>query len=199
MSESWVADSRLFELPLRFGLFFQLLFSLLNFWIFFVALWLIVYPNLKINVVYSWYFNSDNTTYKSFLFQQCTENGKGGNYLSFCTLITCIVSFSTANAQKLFGVVNNDGKFYSRNRPQYASDNWLGTATLIGGGGWANFRHLFFHPDGTLYGVENDKFYKAPPPTEASQNWMAEATVIGNAGWDAFQFLFFDPNGFPME
>ena len=94
----------------------------------------------------------------------------------------------------LFGVVEDTGKFYERNPPQNASDNWLGTANLIGGGGWASFRHLFFDPNGTLYGVLNDKFYKAPPPI-SPMNWIAEAEMIGDAGWNAFQFLFFDPEG----
>ena len=72
--------------------------------------------------------------------------------------------------QDLFGVAKNDGKLYRRIRPQNSADNWLGRAKLIGGGGWANFWHLFFHPDGTLYGVLNNKFYKGKPPSRFSEN-----------------------------
>ena len=60
--------------------------------------------------------------------------------------------------EKLFGV--KDGKFYVRSPPTFAKDDWLSSATEIGSGGWGAFSHLFFHPDGTLYGVMNGKFYK---------------------------------------
>ncbi|KAK2567214.1 Tachylectin-2 [Acropora cervicornis] len=94
----------------------------------------------------------------------------------------------------LFGVTG--GKLYSRTPPQYGSDNWLGSATEIGTAGWNDFKFLFFHPDGTLYGVLNDKFYKGPiPESSSAEDWIAHATLIGTAGWNAFQFLFFDPEG----
>ena len=116
----------------------------------------------------------------------------------FLRVIGCLDSFSTGNTcQDLFAVVNT-GKFYKRHPPQYASDNWLGTAKLIGGGGWTNFKHLFFHPDGTLYGVWGNKFYKLPPPISSSasaRDWVTEATLVGSGGWDVFQFLFFHPSG----
>lgn len=104
--------------------------------------------------------------------------------------------FSTLQQQELFRVVNNGyGEIYKRVPPKSAADHWLGTATMIGRAGWTHFRHLFFHPDGTLYGVWDDKFYKAPPLPSASHNWIDGATRIGNGGWNAFQFLFFDPEG----
>ena len=109
-------------------------------------------------------------------------------------LIDCIVPFSTVYGD-LYGVVEDSGKFYERYPPELG-DNWLGTAELIGQGGWASFRHLFFHPDGTLYGVYSGTFYKAPPPLDGSAvNWLSGATIIGYSGWNDFQFLFFDPNG----
>lgn len=97
---------------------------------------------------------------------------------------------------ELFGVVKGDGKFYTRTPPQCASPNWLGTAKEIGMESWNDFEHLFFHPDGTLYGVLNDRFYKGPPPQGSSATaWVNQATLIGNVGWKGFQFLFFHPDG----
>ncbi|XP_078363202.1 uncharacterized protein LOC144647292 isoform X2 [Oculina patagonica] len=100
---------------------------------------------------------------------------------------------------ELFGVVNDGrfaGNFYKRTPPQCGSPNWLGTAKPIGIGGWNDFNHLFFHPDGTLYGVWDDKFYKGPPPEGSSAfDWKTKASLIGNVGWKDFKFLFFDPDG----
>ena len=62
--------------------------------------------------------------------------------------------------QDLYGVTK-DGKFYKRPPSQDSSDSWLDRADYIGYGDWKDFQHLFFHPDGTLYGVLNSKFYKA--------------------------------------
>ena len=95
----------------------------------------------------------------------------------------CLVSFSCSTPicqNLLFGVTTTDGKFYTRTFPQYASDNWLGHATEIGAEGWNDFKFLFFHPDGTLYGVLNDKFYKGSPPDgESAKDWVAKATIVG--------------------
>ena len=92
---------------------------------------------------------------------------------------------------ELFGVVNDDGKFYMRTPPQRASPDWLGTAKEIGTEGWNDFEHLFFHPDGTLYGVLNDKFYKGPPPQGSSATaWINQATLIGNVGWKGHSVPF---------
>ena len=55
--------------------------------------------------------------------------------------------------------------------------------------------NMFFHPDGTLYGVWYDgRLYKAPPPTDDDQGWIDRATLIGS-GWDTYKFLFFHPSG----
>ena len=108
-------------------------------------------------------------------------------------LTTCFVFFSSGfPRQDLFAVVN-EGQLYKRYPPQNATDNWLATAQLIGGAGWAYFQHLFFHPDGTLYGVWWDTIVKGPPPTSPSQYW--QPTIVGRGGWQIFQFLFFHPNG----
>lgn len=106
--------------------------------------------------------------------------------------------FSSMACHELFGVLSeqNLGTFYKRSPPQCGSPNWLGTATKIGTEYWSGFNHLFFHPNGTLYGVWNDKFYKGPPPEGSSaMDWIANASLIGNVGWNAFKFLFFDPDG----
>lgn len=99
------------------------------------------------------------------------------------------------SSQYLFAVTHG-GEFYKRAPPQNASDCWMASATQIGSTGWNDFQHLFFHPDGILYGVMDDKFYKGPPPKgSSSDKWIAEATLIGSGGWNSFQFLFFDPDG----
>ena len=91
------------------------------------------------------------------------------------------------------------GKLYARTRPQYGRDKWRRSATKIGTAGkesWTDFQFLFFHPNGTLYGVWNDKFYKGPPPERSSAaDWIDQATLIGRNGWNFYKFLFFDPEG----
>ena len=95
-----------------------------------------------------------------------------------------------------FYAVTYGGEFYKGTPPESASASWMTSAVRIGTTGWADFRHLFFHPDGTLFGVVNDKFYKAPPPKgSSSEEWIAQATLIGDGGWESFKFLFFDPEG----
>ena len=41
---------------------------------------------------------------------------------------------------QLYGVHN--GKFYKRSPPAHHLDNWLGSANLIGSGGWSVFKFL---------------------------------------------------------
>lgn len=99
------------------------------------------------------------------------------------------------SCKELFGVTHG-GQFYKGIPPENVSESWLTSAKEIGFTGWADFSHLFFHPDGTLYGVLNNNFYKAPPPEgRMVESWIIEATLVGNKGWNSFQHLFFDPNG----
>ena len=99
------------------------------------------------------------------------------------------------SSQHLYAVTYG-GEFYEGIPPESANASWMTSASRIGTTGWADFRHLFFHPDGTLFGVVNDKFYKAPPPKRSSsEEWIAQATLIGDGGWESFKFLFFDPEG----
>ena len=106
----------------------------------------------------------------------------------------CLVCFSTMAQQDLFGVWR-EGKFYKRYPPTSTSDDWIGSATLIGTGGWKDFQHLFFHPDGTLYGVFHGRFYKGPPPAYASDNWLDRATLIGKGDGMSFSFCSLTPTG----
>lgn len=95
---------------------------------------------------------------------------------------------------ELYGVIY--GKLYANTPPSHAHGCWMASASEIGTTGWEDFRHLFFHPDGTLYGVFNDKFYKGRPPSgSSSEDWIANAELIGKSGWDSFKLLFFDPDG----
>ena len=87
----------------------------------------------------------------------------------------------------LYGVEN--GKFNKRSLSAYASDNWLGSATLIGTGGWDGFQFLFFMADGDFYGVHSDKFYKRSVPTHGDDNWLGSSEMIGTGGWSVFKYL----------
>ena len=82
-------------------------------------------------------------------------------------------------------------KLYKIHPPTTCDNGWIGSATLMGKGGWSVFKFLFFDPHGILYGVENNKFHKRKPPTCATDNWMATSTLIGDGGWSNFTFLFF--------
>ena len=86
----------------------------------------------------------------------------------------------------LYGVV--DGRFHKRGPPEYASDGWLQSSTLVGSTGWSDFQFLFFTADGELYGVNQDNLY------ELSQrdDWLASSTLIGTNGWSEFKFLMTD-------
>ena len=86
----------------------------------------------------------------------------------------------------------------SEEYPAYASDNWLGSATLIGTGGWAGFQFLFFMTDGDLYGVHSDKFYKRSVPTHGGDNWLGTSEMIGTGGWSVFKYLM-SPLGPPGD
>lgn len=113
-------------------------------------------------------------------------------------LVSFLVCFSAMSCRDLFGVTHS-GEFYQGDPPESPSGNWIASARQIGTTGWADFSHLFFHPDGTLYGVVNDKFYKAPPPNSpmgsSAKAWTSRAALIGKGGWDSFKHLFFDPDG----
>ena len=80
--------------------------------------------------------------------------------------------------------------------PAYASDDWIGSATLIGTGGWDGFQFLFFMDDGDLYGGHSDKFYKRSVPTHGGDNWLGSSEMIGTGGWSVFKYLM-SPLGQP--
>ena len=68
-------------------------------------------------------------------------------------------------------------------------DMWIRSSTMIGKEGWDKFTHLFFMPNGELYGVKDDKLYKSPPPSDSSVIWIRDSTCIGSSGWSPFKFL----------
>ena len=120
-----------------------------------------------------------------------TKNGKAGIF-SYSLRFNSFSAKGPSSHQNLFGVTNG-GKFYKRSPPQDENDSWLGSAQQIGSDGWDSFQHLFFHPDGTLYGVLDRQLYKGLPQTVPNQSPTDGATIIGSGGWEVFQFLFFDP------
>lgn len=97
-----------------------------------------------------------------------------------------ISSFSIHKECSIYGVVN--GKLHKKHSPTAADDNWLGTSTLVGTGGWNYFQILFFMSDGDLYGVHQGKFYKRSPPTHSQDDWLGYATLIGSGDWSVFNF-----------
>ena len=94
----------------------------------------------------------------------------------------------------LYGVEND--KFHKRSPPTHASDNWLGSSTLIGSAGWNGFQFLFFMADGELYGVHSAKFYKRSAPATGGDDWLGSAEIIGTGGWQVFKYLM-SPLGQP--
>ena len=59
--------------------------------------------------------------------------------------------------------VKKNGSLYKAHSQTNGCKNWLGEATLIGTDRWENFKFLFVHPSGDLYGVKDDKLYKGTP------------------------------------
>ncbi|KAJ1211554.1 hypothetical protein NDU88_006912 [Pleurodeles waltl] len=89
-------------------------------------------------------------------------------------------------------------EIYKGPMPTNPSKNWFqDTAKRVGKTDWGRFKRLFFHPDGTLYGVTHEgELYKGSPPTNENVSWLyTQANKIGNAGWEGFYALFFDPQG----
>ncbi|XP_078535191.1 uncharacterized protein LOC144821916 [Lissotriton helveticus] len=89
-------------------------------------------------------------------------------------------------------------ELYSGPMPSNPSRNWFQSpGRRIGKGGWAGFKHFFFHPKGDLYAVTNaGELYAGPPPTNENQNWLGTRGIkIGGGGWGQFSALFFDPRG----
>ena len=50
-----------------------------------------------------------------------------------------------------------NGKFYKRSPPVSGDDMWIQSSTMIGKEGWDKFTHLFFMPNGELYGVKDER------------------------------------------
>ena len=101
----------------------------------------------------------------------------------------------------LFGVMYgaDGGGFYHKIPCENYNKDWQSSMEKIGASGWNEFDHLFFHPDGDLYGVQrkSSQLKKAPPPSNPSalqQNWWANATLVSD-NMENFKLLFFDPEG----
>ena len=101
----------------------------------------------------------------------------------------------------LFGAMyGSDGSgFYHKIPCENYTEDWKGSMQQIGKSGWNEFQHLFFHPEGDLYGVVEDtkQLVKAPPPSNPSteqSEWRKAATVV-SSDMGNFKFLFFDPDG----
>ncbi|XP_071988759.1 uncharacterized protein [Engystomops pustulosus] len=96
-----------------------------------------------------------------------------------------------------------DGDLYRGPVPSNRDEDWFSTARRVGRREWRDFKILFFHPNGELYGVTNDgAFYKGPQPDNEKVPWLlGQATKIGVKsknianGWQRSETLFFDPHG----
>ena len=65
--------------------------------------------------------------------------------------------------------MKQDGSFYKGSPPTFDRDNWCARATKVGTYGWADFKFIFFGPDGHLYAVKSDgSFYKAQSSSDTS-------------------------------
>ena len=96
----------------------------------------------------------------------------------------------------MYAVFGN-GQFRRATPPTHSGDNWASRSTLIGTGGWQNFKFLFFDPNGMLYAlpVSKGNLLTGSPPVSGSghsDSWCAKANVIGLGGWNTFSFLFFN-------
>ncbi|XP_069832391.1 uncharacterized protein [Dendropsophus ebraccatus] len=90
-----------------------------------------------------------------------------------------------------------EGDLYRGPLPSKKDVDWFSVARRVGKCEWNQFKVLFFHPNGELYGTTNDgDFYKGPQPSNENVPWMyGEATKIGATGWEQCEALFFHPSG----
>ncbi|XP_069601930.1 uncharacterized protein [Ranitomeya imitator] len=74
--------------------------------------------------------------------------------------------------------------------------DWFSTARRVGRCEWSEYKILFFHPKGELYGTtKSGEFYKGPQPDNENVPWMyGQAEQIGTSGWENCEALFFDPS-----
>ena len=105
------------------------------------------------------------------------------------------------SSMDLFGVMYgaDGGGFYHKIPCENYSKDWQNSMEQIGASGWNEFDHLFFHPDGDLYGVprNSSELVKAPPPSDPCAlkgDWWDDAALVSN-NMGNFKLLFFDPEG----
>ncbi|XP_073518765.1 uncharacterized protein [Phyllobates terribilis] len=75
--------------------------------------------------------------------------------------------------------------------------DWFSIARRVGKCEWSEYKIIFFHPNGDLYGTtKSGEFYKGPQPDNENVPWTyGQATQIGTGGWEKCEALFFDPCG----
>ncbi|XP_073416011.1 uncharacterized protein [Dendrobates tinctorius] len=75
--------------------------------------------------------------------------------------------------------------------------DWFSEARRVGRCEWSEYKILFFHPNGELYGTtKSGDFYKGPQPDNENIPWMyGQATLIGTSGWEKCEALFFNECG----
>ncbi|XP_075189243.1 uncharacterized protein LOC142278332 [Anomaloglossus baeobatrachus] len=98
-------------------------------------------------------------------------------------------------AGELFCVRGKD--LYRGPMPSKQGVDWFSMARRVGKNEWYQWKILFFHPNGELYGVTHaGKFHKGPQPDNENLPWMYEqSTEIGGKDWNQCAALFFHPNG----
>ncbi|KAM4053236.1 uncharacterized protein ACNLHF_005964 [Anomaloglossus baeobatrachus] len=96
---------------------------------------------------------------------------------------------------EVFSVRGED--LYRGPMPTKEGVDWFSTARRVGTHEWNQWKILFFHPNGELYGVTHDgKLHKGPQPDNENLPWMYEqSTEIGGKDWNQCATLFFHPNG----
>uniref|UniRef100_A0A6I8PV63 Tachylectin-2 n=3 Tax=Xenopus tropicalis TaxID=8364 RepID=A0A6I8PV63_XENTR len=79
-------------------------------------------------------------------------------------------------------VVTPSGDLRKRSPPTSASDDWLGTSSIVGQGSWKDYTHFIrFTPDGYLWCVENSNgyIYRGLPPANRGSRYVDKAEKLG--------------------
>ncbi|KAM4807614.1 uncharacterized protein WCC33_004942 [Rhinophrynus dorsalis] len=95
--------------------------------------------------------------------------------------------------QGILHAVTTEDTLVKRHPPAYALDNWIGTSTTIGKGGWRVLTHFMsFSPDGNLWCVNkwNGYIYSGRPPPRADISYIDKATFLG-CGYNHYRLFAF--------
>lgn len=110
----------------------------------------------------------------------------------------------------LFGVMDgaHGGAFYHKIPCENYTKDWQKSMEQIGASGWNECKHLFFHPDGHLFGfikLPNESAFRiGPPPSNPTclpEDWFGLPPPTSQFGdipdplveLGQFSFLFYDP------